>query len=166
MAFIKDYAVYKFPFGWLQVEYVGGTVISLDKLDEERSGGHKTALTDRVFSQITEYLQGKRRSFDFPFQMEGTPFQKKVWNALQNIPYGETRTYKQIAEEIGNPKACRAVGMANNKNPMIIVVPCHRVIGANGKLVGYGGGLEMKRALLDLESKPLRKSKNSSPENS
>ena len=98
--------------------------------------------------------------------MEGTPFQKKVWNALQNIPYGETRTYKQIAEEIGNPKACRAVGMANNKNPMIIVVPCHRVIGANGKLVGYGGGLEMKRALLDLESKPLRKSKNSSPDNS
>lgn len=77
MAFIKDYAVYKFPFGWLQVEYVGGTVISLDKLDEERSGGHKTALTDRVFSQITEYLQGKRRSFDFPFQMEGTPFQKR-----------------------------------------------------------------------------------------
>lgn len=72
----------------------------------------------------------------------------------------------QIAEEIGNPKACRAVGMANNKNPMIIVVPCHRVIGANGKLVGYGGGLEMKRALLDLESKPLRKSKNSSPDNS
>ena len=72
----------------------------------------------------------------------------------------------QIAEEIGNPKACRAVGMANNKNPMIIVVPCHRVIGANGKLVGYGGGLEMKRALLDLESKPLRQSKNSSPDNS
>ena len=142
MTFIKDYAVYKFPFGWLQVEYIGGTVISLDKLDEERSGGHKTALTDHVFSQITEYLQGKRRSFDFPFQMEGTPFQKKVWNALQNIPYGETRTYKQIAEEIGNPKACRA-----------IVVPCHRVIGANGKLVGYGGGLEMKRALLDLERK-------------
>lgn len=101
MAFIKDYAVYKFPFGWLQVEYVGGTVISLDKLDEERSGGHKTALTDRVFSQITEYLQGKRRSFDFPFQMEGTPFQKKVWNALQNIPYGETRTYKQIVHFAG-----------------------------------------------------------------
>ena len=77
MTFIKDYAVYRFPFGWLQVEYIGGTVISLDKLDEERSGGHKTALTDHVFSQITEYLQGKSRPFDFPFQMDGMPFQKR-----------------------------------------------------------------------------------------
>lgn len=76
-----------------------------------------------------------------------------VRTALQDIPYGQTRTYRQIAEAVGNPKACRAVGMANNKNPMIIVVPCHRVIGANGKLVGYGGGLEMKKALLDLERK-------------
>jgi len=89
--------------------------------------------------------------FDLPLAPRGTPFQLKVWQALTTIPYGETRSYKQIAEQIGNSKACRAVGLANNRNPISIVVPCHRVIGANGKLVGYGGGLDVKKYLLELE---------------
>ena len=87
--------------------------------------------------------------------MRGTAFQKQVWKALLEIPYGETRSYKQIAEAIGNPKAMRAVGMANNRNPLLIVVPCHRVIGANGKMVGYGEGIEMKEFLLRLEGSLL-----------
>ena len=107
--------------------------------------------SDMVFLQVQEYLQGKRVAFDFPYKLHGTEFQKKVWNALCNIPYGETCTYKDIATAIGNPKACRAVGMANNKNPITIAIPCHRVIGASGKLVGYAGGLEMKKALIKLE---------------
>jgi len=112
----------------------------------------ETSLIQEAFRQLTEYLKGKRKAFELPLNPKGTDFQKRVWRALCEIPYGETRSYKQIAEAIGNPKAVRAVGMANNRNPITIVVPCHRVIGANGKLVGYGGGLEMKEFLLRLES--------------
>ncbi len=108
---------------------------------------------DLAVCQLKEYFAGKRKIFDFPYQLKGTDFQQKVWAALCEIPYGQTRTYKDIALAIGNPRACRAVGMANNKNPMSIVVPCHRVIGSNGKLVGYGSGLDMKQALLQLEAK-------------
>lgn len=104
-----------------------------------------------VFRQLDEYFLGRRKEFDFPIRMKGTPFQQKVWAALLEIPYGETRSYKDIAEAVGSPKAYRAVGMANNANPIFIAVPCHRVIGANGSLVGYGGGLDMKKALLELE---------------
>ena len=113
---------------------------------------HETALIKEAYRQLSEYLKGERRMFDLPLNPRGTDFQKRVWRALCDIPYGETRSYKQIAEAIGNPKAVRAVGMANNRNPITIVVPCHRVIGADGKLVGYGGGLEMKEFLLRLES--------------
>ena len=102
--------------------------------------------------QFSEYLKGERTEFDIPFRMKGTEFQKRVWNALCEIPYGETRSYKQIAEAIGTPKAVRAVGMANNKNPLLVVVPCHRVIGADGRLVGYVGGLYKKEFLLRLEN--------------
>ena len=112
----------------------------------------KTALIKEAYRQLSEYLKGERKAFDLPLNPKGTDFQKRVWRALCDIPYGETRSYKQIAEAIGNPKAVRAVGMANNRNPITIVVPCHRVIGADGKLVGYGGGLEMKEFLLRLES--------------
>jgi len=91
--------------------------------------------------------------FDFKYDLQGTDFQKKVWHALEQIPYGETRSYKDIATAIGNAKASRAVGMANNRNPITIAVPCHRVIGSSGKLVGYAGGLEMKEKVLELESK-------------
>ena len=89
--------------------------------------------------------------FDLPLRMQGTPFQQKVWAALREIPYGETRSYGQIAAQVGNPKAGRAVGMANNRNPIAIIVPCHRVIGANGSLTGYAGGLNVKQELLALE---------------
>lgn len=111
----------------------------------------ETLLIKEAHRQITEYLKGERKVFNLPIRMKGTEFQKQVWNALLDIPYGETRSYKQIAEAIGNPKAVRAVGMANNRNPLLIVVPCHRVIGGNGKLVGYAAGLDKKAFLLRLE---------------
>lgn len=104
-----------------------------------------------AYVQLMEYLEGKRTFFTLPFSIKGTDFQKKVWLELLNIPYGSTASYKEIAERIGSPKACRAVGMANNKNPVSIVIPCHRVIGSNGDLVGYGGGLDRKKKLLELE---------------
>lgn len=116
--------------------------------------------TDLIISgimQINEYIQGKRKKFDLPLNLEGTEFQKKVWNELKNIPYGETRSYKDIAVAIGNEKASRAIGMANNKNPIPILIPCHRVIGANGKLVGYRGGLDIKEKLLNIENADLNK---------
>ena len=117
----------------------------------------ETALIKEAFKQLTEYLDGKRKEFDIPLEMEGTDFQKSVWKALKKIPYGETKSYKEIAESIGDPKACRAVGMANNRNPVAIFVPCHRVIGANGGLVGYAGGLGIKEKLLELERSNARK---------
>lgn len=103
--------------------------------------------------QLQEYLEGKRKEFELPIEQEGTKFQKQVWEALRKIPYGETRTYKEIAKMVGNEKASRAVGMANNKNSIPIIIPCHRVIGSNGKLVGYALGLDVKQYLLDLENK-------------
>ena len=112
-----------------------------------------TPLLKKASEQINEYFSGKRETFDLPLNPEGTEFMKKVWKQLLNIPYGETKTYKQIATEIGNEKAARAVGMANNKNPIPIIIPCHRVIGSNKKLVGYALGLDVKGKLLKLEAK-------------
>ncbi|MFN3074466.1 methylated-DNA--[protein]-cysteine S-methyltransferase [Acinetobacter sp. TY2] len=103
--------------------------------------------------QLSEYFEGQRKIFDLPLDFEGTEFQQKVWQALLTIPFGETRSYKDIAEQIGNVKAVRAVGAANGKNPISIIAPCHRVVGANGKLVGFAGGLENKDVLLKLEMK-------------
>jgi len=103
--------------------------------------------------QLHEYFSGRRRDFDLPLAFEGTKFQKSVWRQLQEIPYGETISYGELAKRVGNPKAPRAVGSANGKNPIPIVVPCHRVIAAGGKLGGFGGGLSTKQALLDLETK-------------
>lgn len=103
--------------------------------------------------QLQLYFAGELRQFELPVQLFGTPFQQKVWEALQQIPYGETRTYKDIAVMLGQPGAMRAVGGANNRNPVSIIVPCHRVIGASGQMVGYGGGLPIKIALLELEKK-------------
>lgn len=106
-----------------------------------------------VFLQLGEYFLGKRIDFDIPLKPLGTDFQLSVWKALTQIPYGQTCSYKDIAYAINNEKSCRAVGMANNRNPISFIIPCHRVIGANGKLVGYGGGLPIKSALLDLEKR-------------
>lgn len=106
----------------------------------------------KTVQQLNEYFQGKRQKFDLPLDFEGTEFQQKVWQALLTIPFGETRSYKQIAEQVGNVKAVRAVGAANGKNPISIIAPCHRVVGANGKLVGFAGGLENKDILLKIEN--------------
>ena len=111
----------------------------------------ETPLIKRAFSELEEYFNGQRKTFDLPLKLEGTEFQKKVWLQLMNIPYGKTTTYKDIATEIGNTNASRAVGNANNKNPIAIIIPCHRVIGSNNKLTGYAGGLDKKEKLLNLE---------------
>lgn len=104
-----------------------------------------------VITQLTQYFEGKRIQFDIPIDLIGTKFQCLVWDALTKIKYGETKSYKQIAKEIGAPKAVRAIGGANNKNPIPIIIPCHRVIGSNGALVGYGGGVDKKEILLEIE---------------
>ncbi|AWW27579.1 MAG: methylated-DNA-[protein]-cysteine S-methyltransferase [Acetobacterium sp.] len=111
----------------------------------------ETPLLKKAVLELQEYFAGTRKRFDLPLSPQGTDFQQKVWKALQDIPYGAVVSYKDIALAIGNEKACRAVGGANNKNPISIIIPCHRVIGADGSLVGYGGGLEIKRRLLALE---------------
>ena len=111
-----------------------------------------SALMREALEQFRLYFAGELPTFNLPLEMIGTRFQKSVWGALRNIPYGETRSYSQMAQEIGAPRAVRAVGAANGRNPIPIIVPCHRVIGASGKLVGFGGGLGWKRFLLDLEA--------------
>ena len=111
----------------------------------------ETELIKNAKNQLDEYFEGMRKEFDIPIKLEGTDFQIKVWKELLKIPYGETCTYLGIAKRIGNPKASRAVGMANNKNKIMIIIPCHRVIGSNKKLVGYAGGLDVKEKLLKLE---------------
>ncbi|OME81527.1 [Fe-S]-binding protein [Paenibacillus sp. FSL A5-0031] len=138
--------------------------LALEKLEQwtKRVFGHAGADITRVEAashdqlneaarQLALYFAGELQQFDLPIQMYGTPFQQKVWAALQQIPYGETRTYKDIAVMLDQPGAMRAVGGANNRNPVSIIVPCHRVIGASGQMIGYGGGLPIKIALLDLE---------------
>ena len=112
----------------------------------------ETPLIKKAATQLFEYLNGKRKNFDLPLLKDGTDFQVSVWNELIKIPYGETRSYKYIAIAINNEKAVRAVGMANNRNKISIFIPCHRVIGMNKKLVGYGGGLQIKEFLLNLEN--------------
>jgi methylated-DNA-[protein]-cysteine S-methyltransferase len=104
-----------------------------------------------AIGQLSEYFAGQRTAFDLPIRFVGTPFQQRVWTALREIPYGEVRSYGELAQRIGQPAAARAVGLANGKNPISIVVPCHRVVGSMGQLTGYGGGLERKQHLLDLE---------------
>lgn len=109
-----------------------------------------TAFSD-VVAQLDEYFSGTRKAFQLSLNPHGTDFQKRVWKELQKIGYGQTTSYSEIAKKIGNPKACRAIGLANGKNPIPIIIPCHRVIGKNGSLTGFGGGLTVKKQLLDLE---------------
>ena len=110
-----------------------------------------TELLERAARELDEYFCGERRAFTIPLNPHGTPFQKRCWDALCRIPFGETRTYAQQAAMIGNPKSCRAVGMGNHRNPLPIFIPCHRVIGKNGTLTGYAGGLDIKETLLNIE---------------
>ncbi|MDH3706004.1 MAG: methylated-DNA--[protein]-cysteine S-methyltransferase [Acidimicrobiia bacterium] len=115
------------------------------------AGGHP--VLDRTARQLDEYFSGRRTTFDLPLAPDGTDFQRQAWTALRAIPYGETRTYAQQAEAIGRPTAVRAIGAANGRNPLPVVVPCHRVIGADGSLTGFAGGVDAKRFLLDLEAR-------------
>lgn len=151
---MKNIWFYDSPVGTLAVAE-DGTGITDIFVKGEAAGkdfaANETPLLKEAAKQLREYFSGQRKEFDLPLSLHGTPFQLSDWKALQNIPYGETRSYKQIAEQVGSPKAFRAVGMANHNNPVMIVVPCHRVIGHNGTMVGYGGGLAMKRYLLELE---------------
>ncbi|MCI1956130.1 MAG: methylated-DNA--[protein]-cysteine S-methyltransferase [Oscillospiraceae bacterium] len=142
------------PIGTLGIAENGTGMTDLFLRGRIRTEGfreEKTPLIQDAVSQLREYFGGKRKAFNIPLSLSGTAFQLSDWKALRTIPYGETRSYQQIAEQLGNPKACRAVGMVNNRNPVLIVVPCHRVIGKDGSLTGYGCGLEKKELLLELE---------------
>ncbi len=151
---MKNRYHYETPIGSVCIEESGNAITALyfdGKKQDEGEKEQETPLLEEAHRQLTEYFEKKRTAFDLPLKPEGTDFQKKVWAALGTIPYGETRSYREIAKQTGNEKACRAVGGANNKNPILIFIPCHRVIGSDGSLVGFGGGLQAKKYMLDLE---------------
>ena len=147
---------YDSPVGRLLIAGNSSVITQLYFYDEgglHDASVEETALLKKADAQLKEYFAGKRQIFDLPIAPDGTVFQRNVWKALQNIPYGQTRSYGQIARAVGHEKASRAVGLANKRNPIAIIIPCHRVIGADGKLVGYGGGLDKKTYLLELEKR-------------
>ena len=139
------------PIGVVRITEADGFITLIELIDAADISTAPTLLLHEVALQILDFLDGKRQLLDFPIRMVGTPFQQRVWRALQQIPYGTTRTYGEIAAAVGNPRASRAVGMACNKNPLLLIVPCHRVVGVNGKLIGFAYGTAAKRWLLELE---------------
>ena len=143
------------PLGKMTLVEADGKLCELRLLECQKAGEREqsTPLLRKAAQELAEYFQGERMAFSIPLAPGGTAFQQSVWAALKSIPYGQTRSYGEIAKQIGKPKAARAVGMANNRNPLPILIPCHRVIGAGGKMVGYGGGLDKKEFLLNLETK-------------
>lgn len=142
---------YDSPIGMLCIETEDNSITGLYLNSRIEENEQETELHVKTHRQLMEYFQKKRTKFDLPIHITGTDFQMKVWDALQRIPYRETRSYAELARMIDNPKACRAVGGANNKNPIMIIIPCHRVINADGSLGGFGGGIAVKQYLLDLE---------------
>ncbi len=148
---MEYWASYKALHGYLNIGYEDGCITGVKFSDAPYPCSIPSPLSDLAARQLQEYLEGCRTAFTVPFEAKGTPFQLSVWEALRQIPYGQTRTYGQIAAAIGKPGACRAVGMACNKNPIWFLIPCHRVIGADRKLTGYAGGLDLKQHLLALE---------------
>ena len=152
---MKNVFFYKTEIGNIMIAEDGKSITNLYFKEEselkEEYVIKETELIKEAFKQLKEYFQGNRKFFELPLEPSGTEFQRKCWKALLEIPYGHTRSYGEIAKRIGNPKASRAVGLSNNRNPISIFIPCHRVIGANGKLVGYAGGLNVKEYLLNLE---------------
>ena len=142
------------PIGDLLLESDGDAVCGLrmEPFEIPPDSRHDPSAFAEAEAQLRSYFAGERTTFDLPLAPRGTPFQLRVWEALREIPYGETATYGEVAAAVGKPEAVRAVGAANGSNPIAVIVPCHRVIGANGTLTGYGGGLERKRILLDLEA--------------
>jgi methylated-DNA-[protein]-cysteine S-methyltransferase len=143
--------VYESPVGPLRLESQDGALVALHLNAKPGRESLEEPVLAEATEQLRAYFAGERTTFELPLDMHGNPFERRVWDELKQIPYGETVSYGEIAQRIGAPGAARAVGLANGRNPIAIIVPCHRVIGANGKLVGFGGGLPMKRALLDLE---------------
>lgn len=147
---------YDYPIGRIGIAEENGAICRVFFSVENSFAGHEqieTPLIRKAASQLTEYFDGTRSRFDLPLALHGTGFQMSVWAALQTIPAGETRSYKDIAVMAGNPKASRAVGMANNRNPIAIIVPCHRVVGKDGGMTGYAGGIPAKEYLLELEKR-------------
>ncbi len=158
MSDATSYAIYEAALGTLKLDYEGDAITGITFFDpfclehyELSRGSVQTSFTDGVAQQLEEYFAAQRRSFDFPLLLKGTEFQRKVWQALLEIPYGETRSYQEIAEAIGCPKALRSVGSANRANPLPIVIPCHRVITKGGALGSYALGAQLKENLLALE---------------
>lgn len=144
------------PFGEIGIAARGNAVtrVFLKPLDSMAGFDPEvTPLLEEARRQLLEYFSGSRRNFDLPLETEGTDFQKRVWHALLEVPYGRTSSYKELALAIGRPTASRAVGMANNRNPLAILVPCHRIVGTDGSLTGYAGGLDKKSFLLKLEKR-------------
>lgn len=158
---IRTHTVTDSPFGKLTLVATDGALSGL-YMEQQRHRppqeifGEPADRDDPPFkdavAQLADYFAGRLTEFDLPLAMHGTPFQRRVWEGLRQIPYGETVTYGELAEQLGNPNASRAVGLANGRNPIGIIVPCHRVIGSTGNLTGYGGGIDRKRGLLALES--------------
>lgn len=156
---MRNQVKFETKIGWLTATEEDGWIVRLDACQKDLvvASVTESPVLSKLQAELLEYMEGKRKVFTVPYRLTGgTPFQRKVWEALKTIPYGETRSYREIAEAVGSPKACRAVGGANHNNPIMILVPCHRVIGANGKLVGFGGGLPMKKALLELEKNVIK----------
>lgn len=143
------------PIGRLKLMSDEERIVAIEHEQQGEASTSPPVVLLQCVQQLEQYFAGQRQIFDVPICVQGTAFQQQVWQALRNIPYGETRSYKEIAEMIGNPKAMRAVGNANNKNKIPLLIPCHRVIGANGSLVGYALGLEHKQHLLTLEQGSL-----------
>ncbi|TDJ05452.1 MAG: methylated-DNA--[protein]-cysteine S-methyltransferase [Deltaproteobacteria bacterium] len=146
-------ASFKSPLGFMEVTSTKTHIKGLrfNKGPVKNISDEIPQVLSKCLTQLAEYFGGERKSFSIPVKMEGTPFQQKVWQELQRIPHGKTLSYGELAKKIGNPKASRAVGMANNRNKVSVIVPCHRVIGGDGKLVGYASGLSYKEWLLDHE---------------
>lgn len=154
----KQHTVIDSPYGPLTLVAEGGALCGLYMTDqrhrppEETFGQRDETPFGAMIDQLAAYFAGELKEFTLELRLSGTEFQRRVWDQLRRIPYGETRSYGDLADALGNPGASRAVGLANGKNPIGIVVPCHRVVGANGSLTGYGGGLDRKQRLLDFES--------------
>lgn len=148
-----EFYQFETPFGYMALGAEEDTIVRLYLPDDPvpRLMSRSTPLLERGRIQLLEYLMGQRQTFDLPLAPQGTPFQQQVWTALLQIPYGQTRSYRDIALAVNCPNGFRAVGMANSRNPIPILIPCHRVIGADGSLGGYSGGIQLKRALLQIE---------------
>ena len=153
---------YQFPLGRMKLTSTDSVLLSVrwDDDDDDSEATRSRPILEQTMEQLDEYFAGERKVFSLSIEPRGTAFQQKVWRVLRTIPYGQIWSYQDVADAIENPRSARAVGRANNKNPLVIIIPCHRVIGSNGLLTGYAGGVDTKKALLDMEKKQLIKDLN------